>query len=222
MTGTGPVITVRRWRSRRSAAAAGIAFAVLLMGALVMMRLALAGGEVASIGSDPERQALVRVSLNLVPFAGIAFLWFIGVVRDQLGEVEDRLFSTVFLGSGLLFLATLFQGAVLSASLLEMLEDPPLDPGIWAFGRGAARALVSVYSMRMAAVFTLSVSALALRTSALPRWVAASGLPVALLLLVATSGRSWTELAFPAWVLLVSVAILVTHPRRPGVITPRG
>ncbi|WP_407342632.1 hypothetical protein [Pengzhenrongella phosphoraccumulans] len=222
MTGTAPVITVRRWRSRRSAAVAGIAFALLLMGALVMMRLALAGGEVASIGSDPERQALARISLNFVPFAGIAFLWFIGVVRDQLGDVEDRLFSTVFLGSGLLFLATLFQGAVLSASLLEMLADPPLDPGIWAFGGGAARALVSVYSMRMAAVFTLSVSTVAFRTAALPRWVAASGLPVALLLLVATSGRSWTELAFPTWVLVVSVAILVTRPRPPGVITPRG
>jgi hypothetical protein len=46
-----------------------------------------------------------------VPFAGIAFLWFIGVVRERLGEIEDRLFSTVFLRSGLLFLAMLFGGA---------------------------------------------------------------------------------------------------------------
>ena len=52
-----------------------------------------------------------------MPFAGIAFLWFIGVVREQLGEVEDRLFSTVFLGSGLLFLAMLFTGASTTAGL---------------------------------------------------------------------------------------------------------
>jgi len=43
-----------------------------------------------------------------LPFAGIAFLWFIGVLRDRLGELEDRFFATVFLGSGLLFLAMLF------------------------------------------------------------------------------------------------------------------
>jgi lauroyl/myristoyl acyltransferase len=52
--------------------------------------------------------------MNLVPFAGIAFLWFIGVLRDRLGEFEDRFFSTVFLGSGLLFLAMLFASASLS------------------------------------------------------------------------------------------------------------
>ena len=65
------------------------------------------------------------VEPHLVPFAGIAFLWFIGVVREQLGNVEDRLFSTVFLGSGLLFLAMLFIGAVNSTSLLAMLAGQP-------------------------------------------------------------------------------------------------
>lgn len=33
--------------------------------------------------------------------AGIAFLWFIGVIRDRSGAHEDRFFATVFLGSGL-------------------------------------------------------------------------------------------------------------------------
>ena len=38
------------------------------------------------------------------PSPGIAFLWFIGVLSDRLGELEDRFFATVFLGSGFLFL----------------------------------------------------------------------------------------------------------------------
>ena len=164
MTTPAPGLVARRWRSRRSAAVAGIVFAVLLIAALVMMRLAVAGETVGQIELDPGRRALVRLALNLVPFAGIAFLWFIGVVRDQLGEVEDRLFSTVFLGSGLLFLAMLFQGAVTATSLVAMVSGPDLDAGVWTFGRGTTEALVSVYAMRMAAVFTLSVSTVALRT----------------------------------------------------------
>ena len=123
-----PGLTRRRWRSRRSAAVAGIVFAVLLFTAMTMMRMALAGGSYEDLQSDEHRRTLIRLSLHLIPFAGIAFLWFIGVVRDQLGEIEDRLFSTVFLGSGLLFLAMLFIGAVTSASLLTMRpgsEGPP-------------------------------------------------------------------------------------------------
>jgi hypothetical protein len=50
----------------------------------------------------------VNFALTLVPFAGIAFLWFMGVVRSHLGRLEDQFFSTVFYGSGLLFLAMLF------------------------------------------------------------------------------------------------------------------
>ena len=100
------------WRSRRSAAIAGIVFSLLLMAAMIMMRLALSEDSLESLRSDESRRTLIRLSLNLVPFAGIAFLWFIGVVRERLGQIEDRLFSTVFLGSGLLFLAMLFAGAV--------------------------------------------------------------------------------------------------------------
>ena len=104
------MLTARFWRSRRAAAIAGIVFAVLLITALTMLRIALSEGSLQSLQGDASRRTLIRVSLHLVPFAGIAFLWFIGVVREQIGVVvEDRLFSTVFLGSGLLFLAMLFQ-----------------------------------------------------------------------------------------------------------------
>ena len=47
----------------------------------------------------------------MAPFAGIAFLWFIGVLRNRVGALEDQFFSTVFLGSGLLFVASLFASA---------------------------------------------------------------------------------------------------------------
>jgi membrane protein YqaA with SNARE-associated domain len=77
---------------------------------MIMIRVALSEESLQSLEGDASRRRLIRVSLNLVPFAGIAFLWFIGVVREQIGvAVEDRLFSTVFLGRGLRFLAMMFQ-----------------------------------------------------------------------------------------------------------------
>jgi hypothetical protein len=205
-------LTARHWRTRRSAAVAGLLFAVLLITAMVMMRLALADDSLQSLQTDESSRRLIRWALQLVPFAGIAFLWFIGVVRDQLGDVEDRLFSTVFLGSGLLFLAMLFQGAVTTTSLMNMLSGPDVDTHVWSFGIGTTQTLVSVYAMRMAAVFTLSVSTVGLRTSAFPRWISYLGYVVALVLLLAAGEHKWTQLVFPAWVLLLSVVILLTGP----------
>jgi hypothetical protein len=206
------MLTARFWRSRRSAAIAGIVFGVLLLVALTMLRIALSEGTLQTFQTDAQRRGLIRLSLHLVPFAGIAFLWFIGVVRDQLGTVEDRLFSTVFLGSGLLFLAMLFVGAVLSSGLLAMLAESNLNADLFAYGRSTTQTLISVYAMRMAAVFTISVSTVGLRTSAMPRWVSYIGYLVALILLVAAGEHKWTQLLFPAWVLLVSVVILLTRP----------
>ena len=207
-----PVVTARFWRNRRSAAIAGIVFGVLLLASLTMTRIALSEDSLQSLESDAQRRTLIRLSLHLVPFAGIAFLWFIGVIRDQLGSVEDRLFSTVFLGSGLLFLAMLFVGAVTTTSMMEMLAGANVNPDVWAFGRGSTQTLISVYAMRMAAVFTLSVSTVGIRTAAVPRWVAILGYLVALVLLLAAGEHRWTQLLFPAWVLLLSVVILVTRP----------
>ncbi len=207
-----PALTARFWRTRRAAAVAGIVVAVLLRVALTIMRLAVGDADHRTLQLDDHRRAMIRVGLHLVPFAGIAFLWFIGVVRDQLGPVEDRLFSTVFLGSGLLFLAMLFQGAVTATSLMLMLAGTKVDTNVWTFGIGTTQTLVSVYAMRMAAVFTLSVSTVGLRTSAFPRWVSYLGYVVALVLLVAAGEHRWTQLVFPLWVLLLSVVILLTRP----------
>jgi len=210
---SGPsVLTLGFWRSRRSAALAGIVFAILILIALVMTRIALNEVSLEALRADAQRRTLIRISLNLVLFAGIAFLWFIGVIRDQLGDVEDRLFSTVFLGSGLLFLAMLFSGTVALTGLMEVVATTDPDLGVYGFSRSTTQTLVSVYAMRMAAVFTLSVSTVGIRTRALPRWVSYLGYVVALTLMVAAGEHKWTQLVFPTWVLLVSVVLLVVRP----------
>ena len=213
---TTPGLTAPLWRTRRSAAVAGIVFAVLLLVAMTLIRLALSDADPGSLRGNAARREQIRLGLHLVPFAGIAFLWFIGVVRDQIGAVEDRLFSSVFLGSGLLFVAMMFVGAVNTATLITLLNRPQAETEIWLFGRDLTQSLISVYAMRMAAVFTLSVSTLGLRMAAFPRWVAFAGYAAALVLLVSAGEHEWTQLVFPLWVLVLSIVILLTKPQRRG------
>ena len=101
-------------------------------------------------------------TLNLVPYAGIAFLWFIGVIRDRLGDTEDRFIATVFLGSGLLFLALTFVGAALAGALLTSYADAgdALGSGVFTYGRAVMFQIINVYAIRMAGVFMLSLGTL--------------------------------------------------------------
>jgi len=146
----------RAIRTPRSAALAGIAFSVLFAVALVLVRTAVPA-DPADAGrwlSDSSRRDAVLLALGLVPFAGIAFLWFVGVLRDRVGEAEDRFFATVFLGSGLLFVGMLFVASAVSVGLVASAGqdgDTLLSSSTWAFGRRTTHELLNVYAMRMAA-----------------------------------------------------------------------
>ena len=165
--------------------------------------------------TDSSLRALVAVALNLVPFAGIAFLWFIGVVRDRIGRHEDRFFATVFLGSGLLFVGMLFVAAAVGGGLIAAAARSAGLPGAstLALGRNVTSALLNVYAMRMAAVFTLTTVTIARHTRIVARWLSIAGLAIALVLLVGAGTVAWVELLFPAWILALSVDILVSRPR---------
>jgi hypothetical protein len=211
-------------RTPRAAAAAGIVFSVLTITSLILIKLstpANAAQAGAWLGDSARRQA-VSVGLNLVPFAGIAFLWFIGVLRDRIGELEDRFFATVFLGSGLLFVGMFFVAAALAGGLIAAAgAHPSTLPGssTLALGRHSTTILLNVYSMRMAAVFTLTTVNIARRTGILPRWLWLTGLVSALVLLIVVSFSAWVELLFPAWILALSLDILLRTPA-PGTPAP--
>ena len=156
----------------------------------------------------------VQLALALVPFCGIFFLWFMGAVRARIGASEDRFFATVFLGSGLLFVAMMFVLAAVFGALVSLAAAhggaPPID--IWRLGRVTTFNLTTVFAMRMAAVFTLAASTIALRVGAHSRVVAVIGFVVGLSLMFAASTVPWVLLAFPAWVLIVSVNLLGRSP----------
>ncbi len=210
-------LTRESLRTPRAAAVAGIVFALLLFTVLLLVRIAIPpdADQAGDWLTDETRRDAVLVALNLVPFAGIAFLWFIGVVRDRIGAGEDRLFATVFLGSGLLFIAMLLAGAAVAGGLMLSSESPP-SADVWTFGRRTTHTLFNVYAMRMAAVFTISTTTIAARLGLAPRWLTVLGFGTGLVLLVAVGTFPWVELLFPTWVLALSVHILVVSLRRDG------
>ena len=210
-------MTKARATTPRAAAIAGILFSVLLIASLALVRI--------SVPANPQDAGkwlsgnwkTVSLALNLIPFAGIAFLWFIGVVRDRLGENEDRFFATVFLGSGLLFLAMLFTSAAVAGGIISIYGTSPgmlIDSGLYTYGRTLTYEIMNVYTLKMAGVFMISTCTLSLRTGIIPRWMAILGLALALFLLFSIGFFYWAPLVFPLWVLLISVHILLANLRR--------
>ena len=140
---------------------------MLLITALALLRVSAPGNPAVAGGwlTDSGKRTAVAIGLNLIPFAGIAFLWFIGVIRDRIGAHEDRFFATVFLGSGLLFVGMLFVAAAVAGGLIAGISSSGSPgAGTLALGRNVTALLLNVYSMRMAAVFTLTTVTIARRT----------------------------------------------------------
>jgi len=217
MTETNIPLDRSKLTTPRAAAIAGILFSVLLVTSLVLIRLSVPADPLDAGDWLSGSWKAVNLALNLLPFAGIAFLWFIGVVRDRLGEHEDRFFATVFLGSGLLFLAMLFASAAVAGGTISIFGIAPemlIESGLYTFGRTVTFEIMNVYAMKMAGVFMISTCTLSLRTGIVPRWMAFLGLALALFLLFSLGFFSWAQLVFPLWVLLISVHILLENLRK--------
>jgi len=211
-------------RTPRAAGVAGIAFSLLLSTCIVLLRLSIPTGTAASSNlwlRQPARRTAVGLALSLVPFAGIAFLWFIGVVRDRIGDREDRFFATVFLGSGLLFIGMLFTAAAVAAGLIAQARVASPATADAVALRSATSITLNTYALRMAAVFTSTVATVAFRTTIISRWLCIAGYVVAFALLIVIGISAWTALLFPVWIAALSVEILIGGARasagsRPG------
>lgn len=201
-------------RTPRAAAVAGIVFAVLFTTCIVLLRLALPEqGGPAEIAKALETHAnSINLALTLIPFAGIAFLWFMGVVRSRLGALEDQFFSTVFFGSGLLFLAMIFAAAALAGGILasySVLSTTLIESGVLHYSRTVTFTVINVYAIRMAAVFMLSLGTIWIRTRNMPRFFVFLTYGLALLMLIAVNLTVWLILIFPVWVFVISLYILL-------------
>jgi hypothetical protein len=201
----------------RAAAFAGVLFAILFGIALYLIRSALPEGGAPGSQWVDGAAGRIKVASLLMPFSGIAFLWFIGVVRDGFGKLEDKFFSTVFIGSGLLFLAMIFASSAVGAGLVasrQFVTDTAARTAVSAFGQAMLLSLSNTYALRMAGVFMISLGTIWLKTRLMPSWLVVVTYLVALGLLVGADVSTWVVLTFPVWVLVVSLLVLV----RAGVI----
>jgi hypothetical protein len=210
-------LTKTNLRTPRAAALAGIVFSTMLILAFWLLRVSIPTDSSISNAWLGDHAKAITIALSLIPLTGIAFLWLIGVLRDRLGQREDRLFATVFLGSGLLFLAMLFSAAAVASSIVTIYSSAPqqeLDLRMFAFARTLISDLINVYATKMAGVFMFSTSTVVIYTGFAPRYIGLLGYGLALLLLFGSHHFEWSFFVFPAWVFLISAHILADDLRR--------
>jgi hypothetical protein len=207
----------RRAATPIAGAIAGMLFAFLFGGSVLIITGTMSELE-QDTGAWLEGGAQqFKIALGLLPFAGLFFLWFIAVARDRLGRFEDQFFATVFLGSGLLFLAMMFSAAASAGAMIAVYGRDPAgfaSSVTYVFARNVVAQIFGVYALRMAAVFLIANGTLWLRTGVMPRWMAFVTYAVALILLFVFTQAQWVVLIFPAWVFAVSLYILVVNVRR--------
>lgn len=211
-------------RAPRAAGVAGILFALLLSASLLAVRGHPGWNAPAEVVNqwylETGKPVMSLVTIYLMPLAGIAFLWFIAVFRDHVGVLEDRFLSTVFLGSGLLFVSMLFASATAFGAIpaaMRFQDAPAPNAEAIYLARAMGYAFMFVMAMRAAAVFVMVVSSITLRTKVLPNWLGYLGYPIALVLLLTTARTETVVLLFPFWAAFFSAVILIVGRGIPSI-----
>ena len=204
-------------RSPRSAALAGIIFSALLIASMLLIT-GISRVPLAEISYEwfETRASSISLALSLVPFAGIAFFWFTGVIRDHIGDREDRFFATVFLGSGIALVVLLFVWAATTGAVFgsfSLAADLLTDEDIFIFGFLFMNEILGNYVLRIAGVYMFSIGTIWARSEVMPRWLSLITYVLALIFLFFGGSIREARFIFPGWVFLSSVYILITNRR---------
>jgi hypothetical protein len=203
----------------RKSALSGIAFAVLFVVALVLVHrtpgLAVPDSDYTNFYRDNNGGDLVTAGLYIVPFAGIAFLWYVAATRTLVltpTNTASDIPRWLQLGSGVVFVAMLFVGTALvgAVSLLTVFSSTPLPPPDVARALSSAGyGVVFVYGVRAAGMFLITTTTLARSGGLLSTWLAIVSYVAGAFLLISTTFHPAVLLVFPGWVVLMSVVALV-------------
>lgn len=216
---SGPAVKDRPARSVEAAAVAGIAYSVLTVVAMVQLSrfpsLGLSEEELTAWFNEDVHQGWMIGSLALASVGSVAFLWFIAVIRRRLGDLEDKFFGTVFLGSGIVYVVVWLIGAAALAApavVMAQADAATVSPSSASLAGGLGGALILVVAPRLQAVFVFSTSTVIMRSRVLPSWMAILGYATGLVLFVVPLVTEPVGLLFPGWVFVLSVVMMVKHP----------
>ena len=205
---------VGRGRSLRRAAyltiGLGIAFSLLYFLSYYLLQQTpgpeATDAAIVAFYSAGGQRRVVLIGLYVMPFAGIAYLWFITALRLWIAHSAQRispLLSNVQLVSGIIFIGLLFTAAAASAATAASMEfaQGVVDP---MFARQLpllSSTILLVFAMRMAAMFVFTTSNIGRATKLLPRWFVHLGFAVGLFLLLSATFNQLLALVFPLWIL---------------------
>ena len=209
-----------RWE--RWSAVAGVLFVALFAVALALS--ANTGdnpSEVQHWYADSGNRTKEFVAWFLYIAAAIAFLSFLGTLRDMLVRAEGGpgTLSALVFGPGLAFTVLLVTGVSLFAAPAALGDenDFKLDPNTAEIFSDAGYFVLVAGGM-IASIVVLATSMAALRTGVLPSWLGWVGLIVAVVMLF--SVFFLPLLVFLAWVLAVSLVMVVAAWRVRGAPPP--
>jgi hypothetical protein len=205
-----------RFRSVESAAIAGLAFAILSFISRVLLTsppdVTAPEAEITAWYSDAGNRTSLTLGLSLSIVAAISFLWFMAVIRRRIGDREDKFFATVFLGSGIILSAVMLVGAATLAStavVVDLADGDVPDVDVLNALTGLGTTLLILVLVRVQAVFIVSASTLALRTSAFNSWISYLGYGIALAMFFVPLLMEPLRVGFPIWIAILSIALLI-------------
>ena len=134
-------------------------------------------------------------------------------IRDRIRGTRKRrnmLISDLQFVSGAVFTAVFLVGAGAIATPLVVLEADIADIGVEdvQLVAGFGNALMDVMGVRIAAIFVLATASLGVTTNVLPRWFSIVSYAFGALLMIAPLVDPPLILAFPTWVIVLSLILL--------------
>lgn len=206
---------IRPLRTVRAAAVAGMVYAVCASGALIVLlrspAMTASTAEIRAHYASPTASSGTVGAMTAMLVASFGFLWFVAVIRERIGHGEPLLFSTVFIGTAVLYVALLLTGsaALAAPAALQEVSGRSPDADTAAMMRAFGDIVLGVFASRVQALFMTTTATIGLRTGALPRWLVLTSYAVALGLLVNVTFRTPSVHAFSVWVALVSAVLLI-------------
>ena len=238
MQAGGDKLTLDQLRLLKKAATftavAGIIFSVLFLLAFYLLadvpRGPKATDEVlVAYYESGDADIVAIVSLYLIPFAGIAFLWFVVSLRMWISvratRTIDLLFSNVQLVAGIVYL-TLFLAAAAAMSVNAIVADldgGQIDPSMARDFPQFGSSLFFVFAIRMGAMFVFTTMTISRQSSIVPKWFVICGYILGLVMLLSSTFNRAMILAFPIWTLvLCAIIFYYTHRGYPAFVERRG